>query len=108
MATTWSKRPRAGSSMSPTRKSMEPRPGMAPVRSRASPIRVGETSMATTVAPRRLQAESPGAAAGIEDAPTREILGQPGQERAPHGVAADPHGGTDAADRRVRGEARPG
>ena len=48
-------------------------------RSRASPIRVGERSIATTcgAAPRRLDRERAGAAAGVEHARAAQVLRQP-------------------------------
>ena len=78
--------------------------------SRASSTSVGDRSIATTWAPRR--------AASTDSAPVpqpasssraaAQIRRQPVEQRAAHLVAAGAHRGADAADRRVRGQARPG
>ncbi len=58
-------------------------------------------------APRRLDAERPGAAAGIEQAQAGHVGGQPRQQHRAHPVAAGADGGADAADRRVGGQPLP-
>ena len=82
----------------------------AAARSRARSTSVGERSIATTsrAAPRGLDRERAGAAAGVEHARAAQVVRQPAKQRRAHRVAAGAHGGADAADRRVRGQPRPG
>ena len=111
IATTWSKRPSAGSSMSPTRKSTQPRPSSArralarerrPAsargrsRRRAAPRRAASTASAPVPQP------------ASSSAPAGQIGRQPRRAACcAHPVAAGAHGRADAADRRVGREPRP-
>ena len=87
-----------------------PSPQAPAARSRARSTSVAATSIATTVraAPRRLDGQRAGAAAGIQQPLAVQVGGQPVQQGAAHLVAPGAHGGADAADRRVRGQPLPG
>ena len=92
--------------MSPTRQSIASPAG---ARSRATSTRLPATSIATTsrAAPRRLDRQRAGAAAGIEQAQPGHVGGQPRQQRVAHPVAPGAHRRADAADRRVGGQPLP-
>ena len=58
-------------------------------------------------APRRLDRQGAGAAAGVQQAQPVHVGRQPGEQRSAHGVAPGAHGGANAPERRIRGQTLP-
>jgi hypothetical protein len=79
------------------------------MRLRAMSTSCGEMSIATTSAPRRASSSviAPGAAARIEHAAARQVLGQARQHDRAHPVAALAHRLANARHRRIRGQPLP-